>query len=163
MVMSRPGLRSLAFVLLAAFLAAAGSPATAQAPADKANEQQKAEAAKKTEAAHLADVARRVKGSAALPECAHLGENAISLLMRNDVDAANRHIYFYDRFGCSGAHLQASFHCALLIGMPARDAKESLEDIIRTCWLDPSAKSATSSAAAPAAAAAPATAGTGAR
>jgi len=163
--MSFPGLRSLAFVCLAAVLAAvlAASPAAAQAPTDaKANEQQKAEASKKTEAAHLAEVARLVKGPAGFPECAHLGENAVSLMMRNDIDTAWRHIDLFDRFGCPFAHVQTSFRCVLLKGMPVAKDGPSLEDIVRACWIDPSTTSVTPAAAVPAAAAAAATQGTGA-
>ncbi len=157
--MSLPVPRSLAFVFLAAFLAGVASSAAAQAPSDaKANEQQKAEAAKKTEAAHLADVARLVQGAAGYPECAHLGENAVSLMMRNDLDTAFRHIDLYDRFGCPGAHVQTSFRCALRIGMPVAKDGPSLEDIVRACWTNPATTSVT--APAPTAAAPPATAGT---
>ena len=153
-------------LFFAAILAGVGSPALAQAPAEnKAADQQKAD--NKTEAAHLADVARQVQGPAGYPECAHLGENAISLMMRNDLDTAFRHIDLYDRFGCPGAHVQTSFRCALRIGMPVSKDGTSLESLVRTCWVNPAATSAAPPAAAPAAAAAPAnppaTAGTGAR
>jgi hypothetical protein len=68
----------------------------------------------------------------------------------------------YDRFGCPGAQVQASFRCALLIGTPAAKDTKSLEDIVRACWLNPATTSVTPPAAVPAAAPAPATPGPGA-
>ncbi len=164
--MSLSSLRSIVVLVVAGFLASVGSPTFAQAPADnKTPDQQKAE--NKSEAAHLADVARQVQGAAGSPECAHLGENAISLMMRNDLDTAFRHIDLYDRFGCPGAHVQTSFRCALRIGMPVSKDGTSLESLVRTCWVNPAATSVAPPAAAPATATAPAnppaTAGTGAR
>jgi hypothetical protein len=150
--MSSPGLRSLARLVVAAFLLGSGYPVFAQAPGDAKTDQQKAEA-NKSEAAHLAEVARQVQGPAGSPECAHLGENAISLMMRNDLDTAFRHMDLYDRFGCPGARIQASFRCLLLMGMPASKDGPSLETLVRTCWVNPTA---TSAAPTPAAAAAPA-------
>jgi hypothetical protein len=157
-------LRRLAFLVLIGLVVAAGSAAFAQGTGDaKTKDQPKAEPPK-SEAVHLADVARQVQGPAGHPECAHLGENAISLMMRNDVDTALRHMDLYDRFGCPGAYVRESLRCALLIGMPVANAKDSrsLEDIVRACWLNPATKSLTPPAAAPAAAQPPATPGTGA-
>jgi hypothetical protein len=161
-VMSLTGLRRLVFLVLAVFIASAGSPGVAQTTGDaKTKDQPKAEANK--EATHLAEVARQLQGPAGQPECAHIGENAISLMMRNDVDTALRHMDLYDRFGCPGAHVQASFRCALLIGTPAAKDTRSLEEIVRACWLNPAAPNLTPpAAAAPAAAQAPTTRGTGA-
>jgi hypothetical protein len=161
--MSLSSLRSAAALLAAVVLAGVGSPTYAQAPADNKTAEPKAD--NKSEAAHLADVARQVQGAAGYPECAHLGENAISLMMRNDLDTAFRHIDLYDRFGCPGAHVQTSFRCALRIGMPVSKDGTSLESLVRSCWVNPAATSvAPATAAAPAAPATPpATAGTGAR
>jgi len=163
--MASPGLRRLAFFLLAAFIVGAGSAAFAQQPGDAKNKDQPKPEPPKTEAVHLADVLRQVKGPAGQPECAHLGENAISLIMRNDVDAAARHMDLYDRFGCPGAYVRESLRCALLIGTPVTKDSRSLEDVVRTCWLNPTTTSATPAAPAPTAAAPPApppTPGTGA-
>jgi hypothetical protein len=130
----------------------------------KTKDQPKVEA--KTEAVHLAEVARQVKGPAGSPECAHLGENAVSLVMRNDVDAAARHMDLYDRFGCPGAYVRESLRCALLSGTPVTKDSRSLEDVVRTCWLNPQPATASTAPATPAAAApapgqTPATPGTG--
>jgi hypothetical protein len=141
--MSSPGLRRLAVHVLAALVVGAGSTAFAQANGDAKNKDQPKAEPPKTEAIHLAEVARQVKGPAGHPECAHLGENAISLMMRNDVDAAARHMDIYDRFGCPGAYVRDSLRCALLIGTPVTKDSRSLEDVVRTCWLNPAATSAT--------------------
>jgi hypothetical protein len=151
--MSFLGLRSLAFFLLAAFLAAC--PAVAQATGDAKADQQKAEA-NKSEAAHIADAARALPGPAGYPECVHSGELTITLWMKNDMDTAARHLAVYDRFGCPGAHLRASFRCLLRFGMPNQKENVTLEQRVRECWLTPETMPPVAAApAAPAAAAAP--------
>jgi hypothetical protein len=159
MVMAFPGQRSLVTVLCAAFIAGSWSAAFAQGSGDaKPPEQQKAPEPPKSEKDHLADVARMVSGPAGLPECAHLGELAITLMAKNDLDTAFRHMDLYDRFGCPGAHIQQSFRCLLVAGIPtSKDSAATLEGLVRTCWASPKAPPA------PAAASAPSTAGTGAR
>jgi len=146
-VMASSGLRRLAFLLLAAFVIGAGSPVLAQGTGDAKNKEQPKAEPPKTEADHLREVLRQVKGPAGHPECAHLGENAISLMMRNDVDAAARHMDLYDRFGCPGAYVRDSLRCALLSGTPVSKDSRSLEDVVRTCWLNPTPTSAMPAAA----------------
>jgi hypothetical protein len=163
-VMSFPGMRSLVCV---AFLLAGGAAAYAQATGDAKNDQQKADAAK-SEAAHIAEVARQLPGAAGYPECVHSGELTITLWMKNDMDTAARHLAVYDRFGCPGAHLRASFRCLLRFGMPGpKDKDVTLEQRVRDCWVTPDAMPpapAAAAAPAPATAAAPTTAtGTGVR
>ncbi len=158
-----PGQRSLVTVLCAAFIAGSFSAAFAQGSGDaKPPEQQKASEPPMTEKDHLAEVQRVVSGAAGYPECAHLGELAITLMAKNDLDTAFRHMDLYDRFGCPGAHIQQSFRCVLLKGIPtSKDSAATLEGLVRTCWASPK----TTPPAAPAAASAPpapATAGTGA-
>lgn len=183
--MANKVLRSLVILLGAAVVAGLDGTAFAQANGEnKPPEQQNAEA-NKSEAAHFADVARTVSGAAANPECIHLGENAVILMAKNDLDTAQRHINLYDRFGCPGLHLRLSFRCLLNVGMPSqKDEKPTLESRVRDCWINPTAVASTqstqsrpaaSTAPAPAspaasppaphpppAAAAPSTAGTGA-
>jgi hypothetical protein len=173
--------RSLVIVLGAAVFAGLNGSAFAQANAEnKPPEQQNAEA-NKTEAAHFADVAHAVSGAAANPECIHLGENAVILMAKNDLDTAQRHINLYDRFGCPGLHLRLSYRCLLNVGMPSqKDEKPTLESRVKECWINPNmtaASAQTGPAAAsgtpaptlpaapaphPSAPPAPATAGTGA-
>lgn len=157
--MVTPGLRSL--VLLAA-LALPAIPAFAQANNDaKPTDQQKpAEPKKPTWTDELNDAAKVLGGPAAKPECIWLGKRVINLLYRDDMDTAFRHIDIYDRFGCPGAHIQASFSC--LVRQPPIDAKDnvSLDDRVRACWLNPATPAVTATTASPAPAAA---AGTSAR
>lgn len=164
--MAFPGQRSLVTFLCAAFIAGSWSGAFAQGSGDaKPPEQQKAAEPPKSEKDHLADVARMVSGPAGSAECAHLGELAITLMAKNDLDTAFRHMDLYDRFGCPGAHIQQSFRCLLLAGIPtSKDSASTLEGLVRTCWASPkAAPPAPAAASAPPAPAAPSTAGTGAR
>jgi len=158
--MAFPGQRSLVTLLCAAFIAGSWSAAVAQSSGDaKPAEQPKAPEPLKSEAAHLADVARTVQGPAGYPECAHLGERAIMLMAKDDLDTAFRHMEMYDRFGCPGQHIQQSFRCLMIAGIPtAKDSAANLEGLVRNCWMSPKA-----APAAPAAASAPSTAGSGTR
>jgi len=151
-----PVLRSL---VLLAVLALPVPPAFAQANDAKPADQQKPAEPKKTEAAkwadELAEAARVLPAPAAKPECLWLGKRVINLLYRDDMDTAFRHMDIYDRFGCPGAHIQASFNC--LVRQPPLDAKsqDTLDDRVRTCWLNPNtAPPPTAAATAPAAPAA---------
>jgi hypothetical protein len=161
--MAFPGQRSLVTFLCAAFIAGSWSAAFAQGSGDaKPPEQQKAPEQPKAEKDHLADIARMVSGPAGLPECAHLGELAITLMAKNDLDTAFRHMDLYDRFGCPGAHIQQSFRCLLVAGIPtSKDSASTLEGLVRTCWASP--RAAPPAPAAASAPPAPSTAGTGAR
>ena len=165
--MAFPGQRILVSFVCAAFIAGSWSAALAQGSGDaKPPEQQKAPEPLKSEKDHLADVARAVQGPAGLPECAHLGENAIIRMAKDDLDTAFRHMDLYDRFGCPGRHIQESFRCLLLAGIP-NSAKDStvLELLVRNCWAPKATAAAPAAPAptAPAAAPPPSTAGAGAR
>ncbi len=152
--MAFPGQRSLVALMCATFIASSCASAFAQGSGDAKPPDQQKPAEPKTEAAHLADVARTLTGPAGSPECAHLGELAITLMAKNDLDTAFRHMDLYDRFGCPGAHIQQSFRCLLLAGIPSsKDSAGSLEGLVRTCWVSPK-----TAPAAPAAATAPPTA-----
>ena len=168
--MANKGLRSLVLLGTALLVGLAG-PALAQSTADnsKPADQQSTAEANKSEAAHIADVARTVSGPAANPECVHFGELAITLMIKNDLDTAQRHINLYDRFGCPGLHLRLSFRCLINVGgIPGKDEKTTLDARVRECWINPNMVAsvpsapapAASSPAAPAAAAPAATAGT---
>ena len=77
----------------------------------------------------------------------------------DDLDTAFRHLDLYDRFGCPGGHVQATFRCLTRFGGQI-DPKvaETLSSRIHACWINPGAQPQTAAAANPAAAA-PATAG----
>jgi hypothetical protein len=162
-----PGQRSLVTFLCAAFIAGSCASAFAQGSGDAKPPDQQKPPEPKSEAAHLADVARTLSGQAGLPECTHLGELAITLMAKNDLDTAFRHMDLYDRFGCPGRHIQDSFRCLLLAGIPnSKDSAASLENLVRNCWAPKATTAAPAAPAAPtapAAASPPSTAGAGAR
>jgi hypothetical protein len=159
--MTFPGSRNLLVLICAAVIAGSGSAAFAQSSGDaRPGDQQKSGDAKKSETARrtdaIADAARALTGPAANPECVWLGERVVNLLSRDDLDTAFRHLDLYDRFGCPGAHVQASFRCLVRGGIPDPKAADTLDARVHACWINPSAAPATA-AAAPA----PAAAGTG--
>jgi hypothetical protein len=162
--MAIPGQRSLVTFLCAAFIASTCSAAYAQGSEAKPAEPPKP-AELKSEAAHLADVAKTLQGRAADAECTHLGELAITLMAKNDLDTAFRHMDLYDRFGCPGAHIQQSFRCLLLAGIPNAKDNVELESRVRNCWAPKATPAPAASTPAPATAPAspPSTAGAGAR
>jgi hypothetical protein len=98
--------------------------------------------------------AQRVLGSpAGNPECVWLGRRVVSLLWRDDLETAFRHLDLYDRFGCPGGHIQASFRC-LILHASSIDPKaaDSLNGRVQACWINPSQPATTpppSAAAAP--------------
>jgi hypothetical protein len=101
---------------------------------------------------------RAINGPAGNPECVWLGRRVVSLLWRDDLDTAFRHLDLYDRFGCPSGHIQAAFRC-LVLHSNAVDPKtpDSLNGQVLACWINPSREVAAAPAAAPAtpAAAAP--------
>src|SRR6185437_2785250 len=56
----------------------------------------------------IAEAARILTGPAGNPECGWLGRRVVTLLWRDDMDTAFRHLDLYDRFGCPSAHIQAT-------------------------------------------------------
>ena len=79
---------------------------------------QPAEAAKdnqrKTD--EFAEAAQAINGPAGNPECVWLGRRVVVLMWRDDLDTAFRHLDLYDRFGCPGGHVQATFRCLARFG-----------------------------------------------
>jgi hypothetical protein len=136
------------------FAALAGSaPALAQAAPDP----QAAEKAKAAEAAkdarkvdELAETSKAISGPAGNPECIWLGRRAVNLLWRDDLDTAFRHLDLYDRFGCPGGHVQATFRCVVKQGPIDPKSTDGLNSRIRGCWINPSAPPATAAAEKPA-------------
>jgi hypothetical protein len=101
----------------------------------------------------FAEAEKLLSGAAGNPECVWLGRRAVSLLWRDDLDTAFRHLDLYDRFGCPAGHIQTSFRCVVRQGpIDPKDPKApDLEKRINGCWINPS----TTPPAAAAAAAAP--------
>ncbi len=148
---------------VAAWLLTAGLtfPVLAQTPDAKPAEQQQPAAGQESakpqphKIDEFAEAQRVLSGPAGNPECVWLGRRVVSLLWRDDLDTAFRHLDLYDRFGCPSGHIQASFRC-LVLHANAIDPKaaDSLAGQVHACWINPSLQAAAPAAPAPAAAAA---------
>ncbi|HEU4359564.1 MAG TPA: beta-1-3, beta-1-6-glucan biosynthesis protein, partial [Xanthobacteraceae bacterium] len=79
-------------------------------------------------------------GPAANPECLWLGRRVVSLLWRDDLDTAFRHLDLYDRFGCPAGHIQATFRCLVRQGNIDPKATDTLNSRVHGCWVDPNAE-----------------------
>jgi len=125
-------------------------------PADKAAEANK-ENQRKTD--ELAEAQQAISGPAGNPECVWLGRRVVRLMWNDDLDTAFRHLDLYDRFGCPGGHVQATFRCLTRFGAQIDDkVPRSLDIRVHACWINPGAQpQAAAAAAAPSPA--PATAG----
>jgi hypothetical protein len=115
----------------------------AAANADAAKENQR-----KTD--EFAEAAQAISGPAGNPECVWLGRRVVRLMWVDDLDTAFRHLDLYDRFGCPGGHIQATFRCLTRFGGTIDDkVPRSLDTRIQACWINPSAQPQTAAAAAP--------------
>jgi hypothetical protein len=148
----------LAVGLAAATAALLAAPALAQStdakPADQppANGQEPAKEPQKVD--EFAEAQKALGGPAGNPECVWLGRRVVSLLWRDDLDTAFRHLDLYDRFGCPSGHIQATFRCLLLHSNNIDPkAADSLNGRVNSCWINPTLQ-ASSPPAAPAAPAA---------
>jgi hypothetical protein len=137
--------------------AQSGAPANqdpakaAAAAADAAKDNQR-----KTD--EFAEATQAINGPAGNPECVWLGRRVVQLMYRDDLDTAFRHLDLYDRFGCPGGHVQASFRC-LTRFFPQIDDRvpNSLSNHVHACWINPNSQPQV--AAVPAPTPAPTTAG----
>src|SRR5689334_14792960 len=146
--------RSVGWVCVAAGLMLASmTPAFAQSgganpPKAGENKPSAADTAKDSQKKinEIAEARRVLSGPAGNPECVWLGRRVVSLLWRDDLDTAFRHLDLYDRFTCPSAHIQATFRC--LVRQPNIDPKspESLNSRIHSCWLDPELPATTAQA-----------------
>jgi hypothetical protein len=121
------------------------------APADAAKDNQR-----KTD--EFVEASQAINGPAGNPECVWLGRRVVVLMWRDDLDTAFRHLDLYDRFGCPGGHVQATFRCLVRFGAIDPKAPDSLSGRVHACWINPNAQPQ-AAAAATQPAAAPATAG----
>jgi hypothetical protein len=104
------------------------------------------------------EAAQAINGPAGNPECVWLGRRVVGLMWNDDLDTAFRHLDLYDRFGCPGGHIQATFRCLTRFGGQI-DSKvaESLNSHVRACWINPSAQPQVAAATTPAVAPPPGT------
>ena len=151
-------LRLFTTVLTVAFSLAAGAALAQSGGTGKPAEPQKsaAETAKEGQKKidEIAEATRLINGPAGNPECVWLGRRVVSLLWRDDLDTAFRHLDLYDRFGCPGAYIQATFRCLVRQGNIDPKAQETLNGRVHACWLNPGLPPAPQEAAAQAPAAA---------
>jgi hypothetical protein len=148
-------LRFLGALLGAIGLALAASSAFAQSGNNNAkppDNKAAADAAAKESQRNVNEIAearRLLTGPAGNPECVWLGRRVVSLLWRDDLDTAFRHLDLYDRFSCPSGHIQATFRC--LVRQPNIDPKaaESLNSRIHSCWIDPDLPASPTTAQAP--------------
>lgn len=104
----------------------------------------------------FSEAAQAINGPAGNPECVWLGRRVVGLMWRDDLDTAFRHLDLYDRFGCPGGHVQATFRCLVRFGAIDLKAANTLNTRVHACWVNPAAqpdaKPAAPAPAAPAAA-----------
>ncbi|WOH69608.1 beta-1-3, beta-1-6-glucan biosynthesis protein [Bradyrhizobium sp. BWA-3-5] len=128
-------------------LAQSGTPAPqdqGKAPAGNAADANKDNQRKADE---FVEAQQAINGPAGNPECVWLGRRVVSLMWRDDLDTAFRHLDLYDRFGCPGGHVQAAFRCLTRFGGQI-DPKvaETLSSRIHACWINPGALPQTAAA-----------------
>lgn len=115
-----------------------------QAPGDALKDSQR-------KADEFVEAAQAINGPAGNPECVWLGRRVVGLMWRDDLDTAFRHLDLYDRFGCPGGHIQATFRCVVRFGATI-DPKvaETLNGRVHACWINPAAQPQAAAAPAPA-------------
>ncbi len=134
-------LRVLRAAFCVAALSFAANAAVAQSGNVKPSEPQKqaGDAAKEGQKNidEIAEAARLLTGPAGNPECVWLGRRVVSLMWRDDLDTAFRHLDLYDRFGCPDSHIQATFRCLVRQGHIDPKSPDSLSGRVHACWLNP--------------------------
>jgi hypothetical protein len=141
-------------------LAQSGAPQDQSGKPAAANPAQAADAAKDSQRKtdEFVEAAQAINGPAGNPECVWLGRRVVRLMWRDDLDTAFRHLDLYDRFGCPGGHVQATFRCLTRFATQIDDkVQKSLDDHVHACWINPAAQPQTAAATPPAP---PATSGT---
>jgi hypothetical protein len=145
-----------AVVLGVAFFTVAANPTFAQGTDPKATDQRPANEngkdSQKKPPDEYAEAEKLLGGPAANPECIWLGRRVVSLLWRDDLDTAFRHLDLYDRFGCPAGHIQTAFRCVVRQGNIDPKAPDSLGVRIHACWINPNTDPVIPPAAAAAAA-----------
>src|ERR1700730_11978016 len=126
-----------ALCLASAILGSAVPSAFAEDPkaGDKPAGQEPAKDTQKVD--EYAEAQHEITGPAGNPECVWLGRRVVTLLWRDDLDTAFRHLDLYDRFGCPGAHIQATFRCRVRKGNIDPKSQETLNGRVHACLLNP--------------------------
>jgi hypothetical protein len=121
-----------------------GKPAAA-APADAAKDASQAQRRND----EFVEAAQAINGPAGNPECVWIGRRVVVLVWRDDLDTAFRHLDLYDRFGCPGGHIQATFRCLTRFAAQIDNkVPDSLTSRVHACWINPAAQPQAATAAA---------------
>src|SRR3954447_18103016 len=144
-----PGLTLLIGIGSAAAQSGDARPAD-QSGKPAATAAQSAEAAKDNQRRtdEFAEAAQAINGPAGNPECVWFGRRVVRLMWLDDIDTALRHLDLYDRFGCPGGHVQATFRCLTRFGGQI-DPKvaETLNSRVHACWINPAVQPQAAAAA----------------
>jgi len=138
-----PGIRSLASLCVALLCAGSAFAQYAQKPQPSAAETRPAAAPqepRRPAPARVERASRRPadgKPAADDPECAFTGKRIVNSLARDDVDAAQKFVRFYEMFSCPAGHLRDAFRCTVAGGAPAPG--KPLSDRVDQCWDKPPA------------------------
>ena len=76
--------------------------------------------------------------TAATPECAWTGRRIVSLLIRDDVDTAEKFQRFYQSFGCPTEHIAPAMRCVVISDGTADGQAKALAEQVDACWDKPS-------------------------
>lgn len=159
-VFQRVAIPALAlFIGIGAAIAQSGdSRAQDNAPKQQATPGDAAAKDSQRKADEFVEAAQAINGPAGNPECVWLGRRVVGLMWRDDLDTAFRHLDLYERFGCPGGHIQATFRCVVRFGATI-DPKvaETLNGRVHACWINPAAQPQAAASAPPPAAPATAT------
>src|SRR4051794_38449703 len=119
-----------------------GKPApNATQPADVAKDGQR-----KTD--EFAEAAQAINGPAGNPECVWFGRRVVRLMWLDDIDTALRHLDLYDRFGCPGGHVPATFRCLTRFGgAVGPQVAETLNSRGAAGWINPAVQPQAAAAA----------------
>lgn len=143
LVRKAPVARSAVLAAFTLIVAAGLAPVAAQTGAPDQSKQAASvtpsDSAKDTQR-EFNEAAQAINGPAGNPECVWLGRRAVQLMLRDDLDTAFRHLDLYDRFGCPGGHIQATFRCVARFGIPDIKAAEAIRVQVHTCWVNPAAQ-----------------------
>ncbi|MFS8038031.1 hypothetical protein ACI7BZ_13915 [Xanthobacter sp. AM11] len=131
-------------LLAGAIVLACLSPAAAQTPpgdpkpaTEAQTPEQKAAAEAQRRSVEEFNEAAKLPGTAGLPECVWTGRRIATLLWRDDIDTARRHLDMYERFGCPTEHLKLAFRCLVRQGNMDPKAQERLGGRVQQCWVNP--------------------------
>src|SRR5437016_2416549 len=136
------GMRILVASFAAALVLYVSNPTMAQNAEQKPPDKQQAGDSKDNQKKidEFAEAEKLLGGAAANPECLWLGRRVVSLLWRDDLDTAFRHLDLYDRFGCPAGHIQATFRCLVRQGNFDPKAADTLNSRVHGCWINPNAE-----------------------